>query len=126
MPTVRMQIDAGPVRASETDRACAALADDLRQVRHVVVDTAPGTVGAGTKSPLTDSLDTLLVTGTFSVAVVKSVRDVVLAFLARGQARSVTVEKGDARLVVTAATDDQLAAVVARLDAILGTDRTEA
>lgn len=122
MGTIRLEVDAGPVRPDTLDRACGDLADDLRQVRHVVVTRAPGTAVDGAKSPLADSLDTLLLTGTFSVAVVRSVRDVLLAFLRRGQARSVTVERGDTRLVVTAATDEEIAAVTRRLDTILGAD----
>ncbi|HEY3504369.1 MAG TPA: hypothetical protein VGN37_16490 [Actinocatenispora sp.] len=125
MGTIRLELDAGPVRPAELDRACGDLADDLRRVRHVAVTRAPGTAVDGAKSPLADSLDTLLLTGTFSVAVVRAVRDVLLAYLKRGQARSVTVERGGARMVVTVASDEEVAAVTSQLDAILGADAPE-
>lgn len=122
MGTVRLELGLGSIRSEAVDELCEELADDLREIRSVAVRPAAGALVAGAKSPVADSLGTLVLTGTFSVAVVRSVRDVLLAFLNRGQARSVTVRRGDTELVLTAATDAEIARVTDRLDAILGAD----
>ncbi|MGA8116255.1 MAG: hypothetical protein WCA46_21565 [Actinocatenispora sp.] len=118
MRTVTVELDAGAVRDERLDRLCGELAADLRGVPRLTVRRATVPATEGTKAGVVDSLSTLLVSGTFSVALVRSLRDVLTAFVQRSQARSVTVRHGDVEIQVTGASRADVEHLTARFDAL--------
>ncbi|MGH8794283.1 MAG: hypothetical protein ACRDXX_16750 [Stackebrandtia sp.] len=109
----------------QLDRRCRRLAEELR--------VAPGLRAApvaatppGDKSGLAQEIGVLLVSGLFSAAAVKAAADVIVAFVHRGSAASVTVRRGDREIIVDGGSVADVAAEVKRLEHLLSDDAGEA
>lgn len=83
------------------ENAGQLLVADLRRAR-VTVGPAPVQMLSGAKSGATNSMADLVVTGVLSGTAVTAAAGVIVAFIQRGSARSITVEKNGEKLVLTA------------------------
>lgn len=81
------------------DRRCRELADDLRRVRGVAVAPVRVDGTPGTKSGIVELIGTIAVSG-LTVAAVKVIGDVIVAYLNRSGASSITIRQGDKEVVV--------------------------
>lgn len=89
------------------ERAGQMLLNDLRRVR-VPAEPAEAPSEAGAKSGWGANLAELIIGGVMTGATVTAVTSVILAFVQRGTARSVTLVDGDRSIVVEAASrEDQ-------------------
>jgi hypothetical protein len=119
MPHVTLRVDADPV---QLDRLTSALFRDVRELALVKVakgrDTAPEGAKSGTGSPIAD----LVLTGLFSAGTVTAITKVVLAYLERTKARSVTWIDGDKSVLFTGISSDDQRALAQALAASAAKD----
>jgi hypothetical protein len=102
MDEVVLHIYNGDGDASRLDRVTTALYDDLRESGAVRVRRADQDAEAGAKSGVGGSIAELVLTGTLSGGTVTAVYKVIVAWLDRTKARSVTWKDGEKELVLTA------------------------
>lgn len=95
------------------DAATGALLRELSRVG-APVTRAPEAAVEHAKSGAGTSLTDLVLTGGLSAAVVSAVASVVVGYIQRGAARSVTLTRGDRSLKVTGASADDIQQAVER------------
>ncbi|HEY0696677.1 MAG TPA: hypothetical protein VGD43_02580 [Micromonospora sp.] len=96
------------------------LARDLRSIRDVIVDRVTAPAGPDTKSPTVGQIGGLVLSGLLSAAGITALKDIVVAFVQRSGARSVTVRKGDNEVVLTGVSRRDLSAAAQQLERLLG------
>jgi hypothetical protein len=118
MPEVVFSVDAGAgCDGGWLDEITGELADDLRAVGGVSV--RPVDREGGGKSGTAAAIGELVVSGGGLGVAAWAVRDVVRAFLDRTRADSVTIRRGDRKLVIERPTDAQVDQVLDRLEDLL-------
>ena len=98
MSEVVLRIDDDP---DQLPRLTTALFQDLHSSGLVDVERARAEAPAGAKAGIGADILELIIKGVFSTATVGAVTKIVLAFLERTKARSVTWVSGDKKVVVT-------------------------
>ena len=111
MHDVRLVIDHRGADPRAMDAATGALLRELSRAG-AAVDRAPEPVPADAKTGAGASLTDLVLTGGLSAAVVSAVASVVVGYIQRGAARSVTLKRGDRSLQVTGASAQDIEKVV--------------
>jgi hypothetical protein len=120
MPTLQVAVNGNGVTGVALDKLTQQLAADLNSVSRIAAKPAAGTADAGTKSQFAQDIGILVVSGVFSAATVKAIRDVIVAYVERTKARSVILRRGDSELEITAVSAQELAAVTERLNELFG------
>ncbi|PXX65582.1 hypothetical protein DFR70_104647 [Nocardia tenerifensis] len=115
-------VTVGPGDTRRLDRLTDELADELREISGVRVGTATTAGSPGTKSGTAIEVGQLLVSGGALGTTAWAIRDIVLRFLARGRAESVTVRNGDRRVTIVRPTDGQVDDLVDQLRGLLADD----
>jgi hypothetical protein len=102
------------------DENARLLARDLVHVPGLVVDPLRTAVADdGTKSGVVEHVGALVVSGLLSAAGLKAMGDVIVAFLGRDAARSITFRRGDQEVTITGASAKDVADVVGKIDKFL-------
>ncbi|MFI6042109.1 hypothetical protein ACIA8C_10775 [Nocardia sp. NPDC051321] len=122
MADVLFIVTAGPGDARRLDRLADELADELREISGVTVGAATTAASPGTKSGTALEIGQLLVSGGALSTATWAIRDIVLRFLARGRAESVTVRNGDRDITIVRPTDGQVDGVVDQLRSLFADD----
>ena len=123
MSDVLLAIDPGRGRGGDRlDELVGELQDDLCEIRGV--DARRVTTGArpGEKSGAVEQLGQLLLTGGAVGTATWAIRDVVLRFLERTRAESVTIKKGEREITIVRPDLSQVDAIVEQVDALLRDD----
>lgn len=107
MHEVRLVIDHRNPDPRAMDAAAGALLRELSGAG-AGVHRAPEPAPEGTKSGAAASLTDLVLTGGLSAAVVSAVASVVVGYIQRGAARSVTLKRGDRSLQITGASAEDI------------------
>lgn len=105
--------------ARSLDRLTRQLAADLRAAGPFAVRPLPATAGPGGKSGVVEQIGSLLLSGVLSAAGVGAIRDVIVAYLARSNARAVHVRRGDNEVTLDGVSAADLAAVTRQLAGLL-------
>lgn len=119
MSELRLVLSAESLHPEQLDRLTRQVAADLRALGGFAVDRATGVPSEAQKSGVVQSIDTLVLTGAFSVALVRAVRDVLVAWLGRNQSRRITIRAGDREVDLTAVSAADLEHVAASLDRLV-------
>jgi hypothetical protein len=117
MSEVVFTVDASGRDAAWLDEVTGELADDLRAVGGVSVRSA--TAEAAGKSGTAHQVGEIVASGSIAAW---AVRDVVRAFLDRTRAASVTIRRGNRKLVIERPTDAQVDRVLTELGDLLRDD----
>ena len=107
---------ADPGRLDELGRQ---LARDLRAVGRLAVDPVRAEPSRMAKSAVTDEIGYWIVSGLFSAATVRAVRDVIVAYLERTRARAVRVRVGEREVTIEGASATDLTAVTQLLTTLV-------
>ncbi|WP_067898391.1 hypothetical protein [Nocardia vaccinii] len=104
------------------DQLAGELAEDLREVRGLTVGavTVPGE--AGTKSEVALQIGQLAVSGGALGTVAWVIRDIVIRFLDRTRADSITIRNGDLEVFIERPSDRQVDGLIERLRDVLRDD----
>ncbi|WP_280395702.1 hypothetical protein [Nocardia brasiliensis] len=122
MADVLFIVTVDPREEQRLDRLAEELAEELREISGVAVEPVTKAGSSGTKSGTAVELGQLLVSGGALSAASWAVRDIVIRFLARNRAESVTVRKGNRGVTIVRPTDGQVDSVVDQLRSLLGDD----
>ncbi|WP_433660587.1 hypothetical protein ACQPW1_48045 [Nocardia sp. CA-128927] len=122
MADVLFIVTIGPQDALRLDRLATELADELREISGVTADTATTAAAFGTKSGVALEIGQLLVSGGALSTSAWVVRDIVIRFLTRNRAESVTVRNGDRDVTIVRPTDGQVDGVVDQLRSLFADD----
>lgn len=119
MSELRVVVSADSLRPEQVDRLTTQVARELRALGGFAVRRAADGAGDGQKSGVVESVETLVLTGTFSVTVVRAVKDVLVAWLARNQGRRVVVRAGDREVDLTGASAADVERIAAGIDRLV-------
>ncbi|MQY17655.1 hypothetical protein [Nocardia macrotermitis] len=108
--------------AEELDQLAGELADDLREIRGLAVGTVAAPGQAGTKSGVALEIGQLAVSGGALGTVAWLIRDVVVRFLDRTRAESITISDGERRVEIKRPSDAQVEKLIDRLGDVLHDD----
>lgn len=121
MSELRVELDVAHLHPVDQDAARRQLAERLRQVGGVTVAPVPVAAADGTKGVGYD-LASLLLGGTLSAATVRTAGKVVVAYLERAKARSVTFRRGDVSVKLAGQSAADQDALLDRLAALVDGD----
>gem|GEM_PF-6643944 len=122
MSTVVFTLAAGRGDTRLLDRLIGELAEDLRDIRSVMVSEVADSDIAGAKSGTVLAIGQLAVSGATLPAVALVIRDIVRRFLDRTRADSITISKGEKKVVIERPSDKQVDGLVEQLRDILSDD----
>lgn len=106
MAAVRFTVTGGSGDVRLLDRLTGELADDLRDIRSVTVSQVRFSGSTGIAHDAVPAIGQLAVSGAGLGAVVLMIRDVALRFLERTGANSITITRGERRVVIEHPSDD--------------------
>ncbi|MBE1489639.1 hypothetical protein [Plantactinospora soyae] len=102
------------------ERLTTQLAQDLRAIREISVRPAVAPPQQGAKSATISQVGSLVVSGLLSAAGLNALRDIIVAYLQRSSARSITLRVGEREVILTGgAGAKDLAAVSKQLQALV-------
>jgi hypothetical protein len=120
---VLLAIDPGRGRGGERlDELVGELQADLREIRGVAARRVTTGAQPGEKSGAVEQLGQLLLTGGAVGTTAWAIRDVLLRFMERTKAESVTIKKGDREITIVGPQRGQVDAIVQQVDALLRDD----
>lgn len=102
MTEVTLLIDSGDIDDADADHLSIILFNDLRAVGLVEVSRTPRDAPAGSKSGTVSTIGELVLSGVFSVATVTAIAKVIISYLDRTKARSVSWSDGNRVVKITA------------------------
>jgi hypothetical protein len=106
--------------ARRRDESARLLARDLGHVPGLVADPMrTDAVDDGSKAGVVEHAGELVLSGLLSVAGLKALSEVVVAFVSRDAARSITLRRGKQEITITGASARDVGDVVAKLDELL-------
>ncbi|WP_328404503.1 hypothetical protein [Nocardia sp. NBC_00403] len=101
------------------DQLADELQEDLRQIRGLAVRKATTSAATGAKSGALEQIGQLVASGGAIGTTAWAVRDIVIKFLDRTRATSVTVKRGDREVTILRPKDGQVDEIVDRIRAVL-------
>ncbi|MFI9509626.1 hypothetical protein [Nocardia sp. NPDC052566] len=104
------------------DEVTDELHTDLRAIGGLSVRRATAAAPDGTKSDVVTQIGQLVTSGGTGGIAVWAVRDVILRFLERTRATSITVKKGDREVTIARPTDKQVDKALEQLGELLADD----
>ncbi|MET8877726.1 hypothetical protein [Nocardia sp. NPDC004604] len=120
MTDVVLVINSGGRRDAEwLDELVDELQTDLREIRGLVVRRATAAAGDGMKSGSLEQIGQLVASGGAIGTVAWAIRDIVIRFLDRTRAASVTVKNGDREVTIARPSDGQVDKIVDQLRDLL-------
>lgn len=120
MADVVLVINSGSRRDSEwLDELTDELQADLREIRGLVVRRATAAAGDGMKSGALEQVGQLVASGGAIGTAAWAIRDIVIKFLDRTRAGSVTVKNGDREVTIARPSDEQVDKIVDQLRDLL-------
>ncbi|MEV2223716.1 hypothetical protein AB0E01_28095 [Nocardia vinacea] len=120
MADVVLVINSGSRRDSEwLDELTDELQADLREIRGLVVRRVTTAAGDGMKSGALEQVGQLVASGGAIGTAAWAIRDIVIKFLDRTRAGSVTVKNGDREVTIARASDGQVDKIVEQLRELL-------
>ncbi|MBY8861869.1 hypothetical protein K7711_35715 [Nocardia sp. CA2R105] len=108
--------------AEELDQLAGELAEDLREIGGLAVGAVTGSGESGTKSDVALQIGQLAVSSGALGTVAWMIRDVVIRFLDRTRADSITIRNGKLEVVVERPSDKQVDGLIERLRDVLRDD----
>lgn len=119
--TIVLDIEADGFTGARADMLSRQLAADIRALRTLEVTPVSVPPPDGSKST-GHEIATLVVTGVFSAATVRALRDVIVAYVDRTKVRGVKVRVGNAEVTLTGASASDLAKIIEQLPGIVDED----
>lgn len=120
---VLLAINSGPGRNTEwVDGLVGELQADLSEIRGLAARRVTAEAVPGEKSGAVEQIGQLMLTGGAVGTAAWAIRDIVVRFLERTRAESVTIKKGDREVTITRPTIAQVDAIVARVHDLLSDD----
>jgi len=119
MTEVLLIVDVDPREVRHLDPWTEELSADLREIGGVAVRAARAAQAQGDKSAIAIAIGQLVVSGAFGSVAVRQFAQVIVQFLHRHRADSVTVRKGDKEVVIERPSDGQVDALVEQLRDLL-------
>ncbi|WP_067664914.1 hypothetical protein [Nocardia miyunensis] len=119
MAEVLLTVTLDPGAMRQLDQRMKELETDLRGIRGVAVGRGPVTDIPGAKSGVGFAVGSLVVSGALGGTVTLAIRDVLIQFLTRHRANSVTVRNGDREITIDRPSDGQVDAIVGQLPDLL-------
>jgi hypothetical protein len=119
--TIVLDIEADGLTGTRADVLSRQLAADIRALRSLDVSRATEPPPDGSKST-GHEIATLVVTGVFSAATVRALRDVIVAYIDRTKVRGVKVRVGKAEVTLTGASASDLAEIIEQLPGLVDDD----
>ncbi len=119
--TIVLDIEADGLTGARADVLSRQLAADIRTLRTLEVAPVTGPSPDGSKSTGYE-IATLVVTGAFSAATVRALRDVIVAYIDRTKVRGVKVRVGKAEVTLTGASASDLAELIEQLPGLVDKD----
>lgn len=112
--TLRITVDGGAeIALDELESLTGGLRADLLETGLDAVDTPVGAEPPhGAKAGTAGTVGVLIATGVFSASTMKAVASVIQSWLQRSGARSVTLERGEERIVLTGSSQADVDALV--------------
>ncbi|MEV6427348.1 hypothetical protein [Nocardia sp. NPDC051463] len=101
------------------DQLADELQQDLRQIRGLAVRKATTSAAPGAKSGALEQIGQLVASGGAIGTTAWAIRDIVIKFLDRTRATSVTVKRGDKEVTIVRPTDGQVDEIVDRIRDVL-------
>jgi hypothetical protein len=102
------------------ERLTSQLAQDLRAIGEISVRPAVGSAPQGGKSATISQVGSLVLSGLLSAAGLNALRDIIVAYLQRSSAHSITLRAGEREVTLTGgAGAKELAAVSKQLQALV-------
>lgn len=110
---------------TQIDALTFQLMSEIRAMRTFAVRAAEDRPTANGKSGVGQQIGTLIVSGVFSAAAIRSLRDVLVAYIERTKARAVRVRVGEMEVTVTGASRSDLAEIARYFSASVERDGAE-
>ncbi|HEV7907909.1 MAG TPA: hypothetical protein VGP03_07200 [Pseudonocardiaceae bacterium] len=101
MTEVTLRVDGGDVNDARLHQLTASLLKDLRALGLVKVARGEIDAPAGSKSGTAGQIAELVITGLFSASTISTIGKVIIAYVDRTKARSVTWEESDRKVQFT-------------------------
>lgn len=110
---------------TQADTLTLQLMSDIRAIRSFAVRSALDTPTDSGKSGTAQQIGTLIVSGLFSAATIRALRDVLIAYIDRTKARGVQIRTGDTEVTITGASRADLSDIARQLGAAQDGDEAE-